>query len=32
MNHILIVEDDTALSNGIVLALKDVRYQFTGWQ
>ena len=23
MNHILIVEDDTALSNGIVLALKD---------
>lgn len=23
MNYILIVEDDTALSNGIVLALKD---------
>jgi DNA-binding response OmpR family regulator len=23
MNHILIIEDDTALSNGIVLALKD---------
>jgi len=28
MNHILIVEDDTALSNGIVLALKDYNCTF----
>lgn len=28
MNHILIVEDDTALSNGIVLALKDGNCSF----
>jgi len=28
MNHILIVEDDTALSNGIVLALKNEPYAF----
>jgi len=28
MNHILIVEDDTALSNGIVLALKNELYAF----
>ncbi|KAF6571363.1 response regulator transcription factor [Listeria sp. FSL L8-0308] len=29
MNHILIVEDDTALSNGIVLALKEPNNVFT---
>lgn len=28
MNHILIVEDDTSLSNGIVLALKDTHCSF----
>ncbi len=28
MNHILIIEDDTALSNGIVLALKDDNSSF----
>ncbi|MDO9493360.1 response regulator transcription factor [Acetobacterium sp.] len=28
MKHILIIEDDTALNNGIVLALKDAEYRF----
>lgn len=29
MNHILIIEDDIALSNGIVLALKEPNNVFT---
>ena len=28
MNHILIIEDDIALSNGIILALKDTDCSF----